>query len=137
MNIHDLPPEESAADCLGLDALSLSLALSRQLLPLPLTAIFYATDQGEISFLTCTVKCTANSTPLDIYCVQERNCLLDELIRRREDYGEMSSDLQVLEAERVRLSLLQEKIKEVLAMLRTLNAMVCQKIYLMTLLPSD
>jgi hypothetical protein len=46
------------------------------------------------------------------------------LIRRREDYGEMSSDLQVLEAERVRLSLLQDKIKEVLAMLRTLNAMV-------------
>jgi hypothetical protein len=32
--------------------------------------------------------------------------------------------LQVLEAERVRLSLLQEKIQEVLGMLRTLNAMV-------------
>jgi hypothetical protein len=30
----------------------------------------------------------------------------------------------VLEAERVRLALLQEKIKEVLTMLRTLNAMV-------------
>ena len=36
----------------------------------------------------------------------------------------MSSDIQVLEAERVRLSLLEEKIKEVLVMLRTLNGMV-------------
>ncbi len=32
--------------------------------------------------------------------------------------------VKVLEAERVRLALLQEKIKEVLTMLRTLNAMV-------------
>jgi hypothetical protein len=32
--------------------------------------------------------------------------------------------LKVLEAERVRLALLQEKIKEVLTMLRTLNSMV-------------
>ncbi len=35
-----------------------------------------------------------------------------------------TSTVKVLEAERVRLALLQEKIKEVLTMLRTLNAMV-------------
>jgi hypothetical protein len=50
--------------------------------------------------------------------------LLEELLRRREDYGEVSNDLQVIEAERVRLSLLEEKIKEVLTMLRSLNSMV-------------
>ena len=48
-------------------------------------------------------------------------------MQRREDSEEMSSDFQVMEAERVRLSVLDEKIKEVLAMLRALNEMVCFK----------
>ncbi|XP_023327346.1 EF-hand and coiled-coil domain-containing protein 1 [Eurytemora carolleeae] len=55
--------------------------------------------------------------------VQERGCLINELSRRKDDFGEISSDLQVLEAERFRLSLLEDKIKEVLNMLRTLNSM--------------
>jgi len=50
--------------------------------------------------------------------------LINELSRRKDDFGEISSDLQVLEAERFRLSLLEDKIKEVLNMLRTLNSMV-------------
>lgn len=49
--------------------------------------------------------------------------MLEELIRRQ-DYPDISSDIQVLEAQRVRLTLLEEKIKEVLAMLRKLNTMV-------------
>lgn len=53
----------------------------------------------------------------------ERNSLLEELLRKHEDYGDITTDLQVLEAERVRLSLLEEKIKEVLTMLRSLNSM--------------
>ena len=56
---------------------------------------------------------------------QERNVLLDEILRRQGDRAATSStDLQVLEAQRVRLTLLEEKIKEVLNMLRTLNSMV-------------
>jgi predicted nuclease with TOPRIM domain len=60
----------------------------------------------------------------ELFSLKERNSLLEELLRRREDYGEVSNDLQVIEAERVRLSLLEEKIKEVLTMLRSLNSMV-------------
>ena len=44
--------------------------------------------------------------------------------RRDEDSYEATLDAQMFEAERVRLSLLEEKIKEVLEMLRSLNAMV-------------
>ncbi len=58
--------------------------------------------------------------------VQERNVLLEELIRRQ-DCADLSSDLQVLEAQKVRLTLLEEKIKEVLIMLRSLNSMVRSK----------
>ena len=50
--------------------------------------------------------------------------MLDEIIRRQEDFGDVSTDVQVLEAQRVRLTLLEEKIKEVLNMLRSLNSMV-------------
>ena len=57
---------------------------------------------------------------------QERNSLLEELLRKREDFGDISSDMQILEAERARLSLLEEKIKEVLVMLRALNSTVCE-----------
>ncbi len=58
-------------------------------------------------------------------CFQERNSLLEELLKRRdEDSYEATLDAQMFEAERVRLSLLEEKIKEVLEMLRSLNAMV-------------
>lgn len=49
--------------------------------------------------------------------------MIEELIRRQ-DYPDLATDMQVLEAQRVRLTLLEEKIKEVLAMLRSLNAMV-------------
>ena len=56
--------------------------------------------------------------------IQERNSLLEELLRKREDFGDISSDMQILEAERARLSLLEEKIKEVLVMLRALNSTV-------------
>jgi len=52
----------------------------------------------------------------------DRNSLLEELLRKREDFGDISSDMQILEAERARLSLLEEKIKEVLVMLRALNS---------------
>ena len=55
---------------------------------------------------------------------QERNSLLEEIMRQQGDVGDMTSDFQVMEAERVRLVLLEEKIKEVLGMLRSLNAMV-------------
>ena len=59
---------------------------------------------------------------------QERNILLDEIIRRHSQHDDvvedLSTDVQVLEAQRVRLTLLEEKIKEVLAMLRSLNSMV-------------
>ena len=58
--------------------------------------------------------------------LQERNSLLEELLRKREDFGDISSDMQILEAERARLSLLEEKIKEVLVMLRALNSTVCE-----------
>ena len=50
--------------------------------------------------------------------------MLEELLRKREDFGDISSDMQILEAERARLSLLEEKIKEVLVMLRALNSTV-------------
>jgi flagellar motility protein MotE (MotC chaperone) len=53
---------------------------------------------------------------------EERNSLLEELLRKREDFGDISTDMQILEAERARLSLLEEKIKEVLVMLRALNS---------------
>ena len=60
--------------------------------------------------------------------LQERNILLDEIIRRHSHHDnvveDLSTDVQVLEAQRVRLTLLEEKIKEVLAMLRSLNSMV-------------
>jgi len=56
--------------------------------------------------------------------IQERAGLVGELTRRRDDFSEICCDLQVMEAERFRLSLLEEKIKEVLTMLRTLNNMV-------------
>ena len=49
--------------------------------------------------------------------------LLDELMRKQ-DYPDLTSDVQILEAQRVRLTLLEDKVKEVLAMLRSLNAMV-------------
>ena len=49
---------------------------------------------------------------------------MEELLRKREDFGDISSDMQILEAERARLSLLEEKIKEVLIMLRALNSTV-------------
>ena len=49
--------------------------------------------------------------------------LLDELMRRQ-DYPDLTSDVQILEAQRVRLTLLEDKVKEVLSMLRSLNAMV-------------
>ena len=59
---------------------------------------------------------------------QERNILLDEIIRRHSHHDnvveDLSTDVQVLEAQRVRLTLLEEKIKEVLSMLRSLNSMV-------------
>ena len=59
---------------------------------------------------------------------QERNILLDEIIRRHSQHDnvveDLSSDVQVLEAQRVRLTLLEEKIKEVLGILRSLNSMV-------------
>ena len=58
--------------------------------------------------------------------LQERNSLLEELLRKREDFGDISSDMQILEAERARLSLLEEKIKEVLVMLRALNSTVSE-----------
>ena len=57
------------------------------------------------------------------FVFKERNILLEELIRRQ-DYPDLTTDVQVLEAQRVRLTLLEEKIKEVLNMLRSLNAMV-------------
>jgi predicted nuclease with TOPRIM domain len=69
-------------------------------------------------------KILVNSKLILVCSLKERNSLLEELLRRREDYGEVSNDLQVIEAERVRLSLLEEKIKEVLTMLRSLNSMV-------------
>ena len=47
--------------------------------------------------------------------------LLDELLKNR---NQESRDLEDLEGERVQLSLLEEKIKEVLHMLRSLNSMV-------------
>ena len=53
--------------------------------------------------------------------LQERNLLLDELLKNR---NQESRDLEDLEGERVQLSLLEEKIKEVLHMLRSLNSMV-------------
>ncbi len=56
--------------------------------------------------------------------MQERNSLLEELLRKRENFNDISSDMQILEAERARLSLLEEKIKEVLVMLRALNSTV-------------
>ncbi|TRY70638.1 hypothetical protein TCAL_15040 [Tigriopus californicus] len=46
-----------------------------------------------------------------------------EIIRRHDEKNDISTDVQVLEAQRVRLTLLEEKIKEVLNMLRTLNSM--------------
>ena len=49
---------------------------------------------------------------------------MEELLRKREDFGDISTDMQILEAERARLSLLEEKIKEVLVMLRALNSTV-------------
>ena len=52
--------------------------------------------------------------------------MLEELLRKREDFGDISSDMQILEAERARLSLLEEKIKEVLVMLRALNSTVSE-----------
>ena len=55
---------------------------------------------------------------------------MDEIIRRHSHHDnvveDLSTDVQVLEAQRVRLALLEEKIKEVLAMLRSLNSMVIQ-----------
>ena len=58
-----------------------------------------------------------------IFCflLQERNLLLDELLKSR---NQENRDLHDLEGERVQLSLLEEKIKEVLHMLRSLNSMV-------------
>ena len=53
--------------------------------------------------------------------LQERNLLLDELLKCR---NQENRDLHDLEGERVQLSLLEEKIKEVLHMLRSLNSMV-------------
>lgn len=53
--------------------------------------------------------------------------LLEELIRRQE-VADISSQFQVLEAERVRLTLLEEKIREVLAMLKSLNTMVRERL---------
>ena len=47
--------------------------------------------------------------------------LLDELQKNR---NQESRDLEDLEGERVQLSLLEEKIKEVLHMLQSLNSMV-------------
>ena len=47
--------------------------------------------------------------------------LLDELLKNR---NQDSRNLEDLEGERVQLSLLEEKIKEVLHMLRSLNSMV-------------
>ena len=47
--------------------------------------------------------------------------LLDELLKNR---NQDSRHLEDLEGERVQLSLLEEKIKEVLHMLRSLNSMV-------------
>ena len=55
------------------------------------------------------------------FLLQERNLLLDELLKSR---NQENRDLHDLEGERVQLSLLEEKIKEVLHMLRSLNSMV-------------
>jgi len=54
---------------------------------------------------------------------EERNSLLNELNRRREDYGDTSSYVQDLREERIRLGLIEEKIKEILSVLKSLNSM--------------
>ncbi len=48
--------------------------------------------------------------------------LLDELLKRRKENYQL--ELQLEGSERVKLSLLEEKIREVLTMLRSLNSMV-------------
>ena len=58
---------------------------------------------------------------LNFYYIQERNLLLDELLKHR---GDKQIEQINMESDRVQLSLLEEKIKEVLHMLRSLNSMV-------------
>jgi len=54
---------------------------------------------------------------------EERNSLLSELNRRKEDFGDSSSVVQDLREERLRLSQIEEKIKEILQVLKSLNSM--------------
>jgi transcriptional regulator NrdR family protein len=54
---------------------------------------------------------------------EERNSLLSELNRRREDFGDSSSVVHDLREERLRLSQIEEKIKEILQVLKSLNSM--------------
>merc|ERR1719483_261721 len=54
---------------------------------------------------------------------EERNSLLSELNRRKEDYGDSSSVVQNLREERIRLAQIEEKIKEILKVLKSLNSM--------------
>jgi len=54
---------------------------------------------------------------------EERNSLLNELGRRREDYGDTSSQFQDMREERIRLAIIEEKIKEILTVLKSLNSM--------------
>jgi len=66
---------------------------------------------------------------------QERNVLVDELVRRGQEHQDdphrqqqhqlqSTSQLQALESHRARLTLLEQKLKEVLTMIRALNRMV-------------
>lgn len=56
--------------------------------------------------------------------LQERDSLLEEILRDSQRDKAVPADGQLWEQERTRLSLLEEKIKEVLVMLRALNNMV-------------
>ena len=56
--------------------------------------------------------------------IQERHSVLTELGRRKEDYGDTILVVDEMKEEKIRLDLIEQKIKEILSVLKSLNSMV-------------